>query len=301
MNQPAINHSPSDFPAPDPAPDLETLSPAELIQRRRELRHQRRVRGFQAVWRVLAIGAIAGGVVWLTTLPIWVLRSPEQVTISGNRYLSEAAIRSLLNLKYPQSLVRLKPEELVQILEAHSPIAQAIVTRRLDPPGLTIVVWERHPVAQTVASPAPTRVPPEQRLLPAGLIDASGVWMPLESYAALESDLELPNLKVLGMQESQRDQWPALYQTLLSSGLKVTEIDWRHPGNLILKTELGVAHFGPYSYRFPQQLEVLKRMQSLPKKVKTSQISYIDLRNPEVPVLQMQPTPPPTGTPPSPP
>lgn len=297
MNQPAMNHPPSDLPATN----LDALSPAELIQRRRELRHQRRVRGFQSVWRVLAIGAIAGGVVWLTTLPIWVLRSPEQVTISGNRYLSEAAIRSLLDLKYPQSLVRLKPEDLVQTLESHGPIAQAIVTRRLDPPGLTIVVWERHPVAQTVASPAMTNAPPEQQPLPAGLIDASGVWMPLESYADLESNLALPTLKILGMQESHRAQWPSLYQTLLASGLKVTEIDWRHPGNLILKTEIGVAHFGPYSYRFPQQLAVLKRMQSLPKKVKSSQISYIDLRNPDVPVLQMQPAPPPKPVAPTPP
>lgn len=289
MNQPAMNPPPSDLPAPD----LDTLSPAELIQRRRALRHQRRVRGLQSLWRILAISAIAGGGVWLTTLPIWVLRSPEQVTISGNHYLSEAAIRSLLDLKYPQSLVRLQPEELVQTLESHGPIAEAIVTRRLDPPGLTIVVRERHPVAQTIPSPAIKNGPPDQQPLPAGLIDASGVWMPLESYAALDSDLKLPTLKILGMQASQRQQWPSLYQTLLSSGLKVSEIDWRHAGNLILKTEIGVAHFGPYSYRFPQQLAVLKRMQLLPKKVKTSQISYIDLRNPDVPVLQMRPASPP--------
>jgi len=292
-----MNQSPSDLPAAD----LATLSPAELIQRRRELRHQRRVRGLQSVWRVLAIGAIAGGVIWLTTLPIWVLRSPEQITISGNRYLSEAAIRSLLDLEYPQSLVRLKPEDLVQALESHGPIAQAVVTRRLDPPGLTVIVWERHPVAQTVASPVTASTPPDRRSLPAGLIDASGVWMPLESYAALENTLELPTLKVLGMQEAHRSEWPALYQALLTSGLKISEIDWRNPANLILKTEIGVAHFGPYSYRFPQQLEVLKRMQTLPQKVKASQISYIDLRNPDVPVLQMQPapSPKPNASPPS--
>lgn len=291
-----MSQPPSDLPASD----LVTTSATELIQRRRELRRQRRVRGFQSVWRVLAIGAIAGGVVWITTLPIWVLRSPEQVTISGNRYLSEAAIRSLLDLDYPQSLVRLKPEELVQTLESHGPIAQATVTRRLAPPGLTVVVWERHPVAQTVASPTAATAPSDRRVLPAGLIDASGVWMPLASYADLDSKIELPTLKVLGMQEQHRSQWPTFYQTLLASGVKVSEIDWRNPANLILKTEIGVAHFGPYSYRFPQQLEMLKRMQTLPQKVKSSQIRYIDLRNPEVPVLQMQPTSPPKpASPPS--
>lgn len=287
-----MSQPPSDLPASD----LVTTSATKLIQRRRELRRQRRVRSLQSVWRVLAIGAIASGVVWITTLPIWVLRSPEQVTISGNRYLSEAAIRTLLDLDYPQSLVRLKPETLVKTLESHGPIARAVVTRRLDPPGLTVVVWERHPVAQTVASPTATATPGDRRVLPAGLIDANGVWMPLTSYADLDSQIELPTLKVLGLQEQHRRQWPTFYQTLQASGVKVSEIDWRNPANLILKTEIGVAHFGPYSYRFPQQLEMLKRMQTLPQKVKSSQIRYIDLRNPTVPVLQMQPTPPQKNT-----
>ena len=69
--------------------------------------------------------------------------------------------------------------------------------------------------------------------------------------------------------------------------MKISQIDWRDPGNLILKTELGIVYFGAYSDRFSGQLRILDQMRELPDQVSLDQIAYIDLRNPEVPLIEM--------------
>jgi cell division protein FtsQ len=78
-----------------------------------------------------------------------------------------------------------------------------------------------------------------------------------------------------------------VYKAVSRSPVKVFEIDWQNPANLILKTELGKVHFGPYSSRFTEQLSILDRMRELPTHISPSQIAYIDLKNPEFPAIQM--------------
>lgn len=265
---------------------LASVSQSELVTRRQKLRHLRRIRAVQSIWRSLVLCGLAGGLVWITTTPEWVIRKPEQIAIEGNRMLSGQAIRSFVPLSYPQSLWRLQPQEIAEKLQAQAPIAHATVTRQLLPPGLTIQVKERQPVA--IAQPLvwSTHKNPSSDSA-TGLLDEQGIWIPMEKYTALNSSVQLPTLKVIGSVTQYSSYWPGLYRAVSHSPVKVYEIDCREPANLILKTELGNVHFGSYSSRFAYQLSTLDRMRELPTRLRASQIAYIDLKNPDNPSIKM--------------
>ncbi len=282
------------------------ISQTELTQRRQKLRRQRRVRFFQTSWRSLAVTGLAGGAVWVATLPAWVIRKPEQVTIKGNQFISAQTIRTLLPIAYPQSLLKIQPQALADALKSKAPISEATVDRQLFPPGLTVRVRERNPVAiaqpssrVSISSPQPTASkggqPAQASDLQAnptqsGLLDENGIWTSLETYTSLNQSFKLPTLKVTGNLSQYRPNWTTLYQMLSRSPVKVSEINWEDPNNLILKTEIGSVHFGMYGSNFANQLKALDQMRRLPNHVNPSQLSYIDLRNPDSPFLQMNPS-----------
>lgn len=280
-----------------------SVSPAELKGRRSSLRRQRRRQVVHAIWRTFAISSLAGGLVWGATQPTWIISKSDQINIEGNQLLSDQAVQSLLPLTYPQSLLRIEPQVIVQKLESpKSAIAKATVTRQLFPPSLTVQIQERQPVAIAVSAPESNALPDSDRIAQVsdssaiatpskrslvGLLDPNGAFIPLESYKALNVSVPTPQLKVISMSERYLKDWPAIYQAVRDTQVQVSEIDWQDPRNLILKTELGSVHLGPYSPRFADQLDVLDRLRSLPSKLKSSQIAYIDLKDPESPAIQM--------------
>jgi cell division protein FtsQ len=67
----------------------------------------------------------------------------------------------------------------------------------------------------------------------------------------------------------------------------VTEIDFQDPTNLILTTELGIVHLGSPSNKLPEQIQVLEEMRHLENQVNPSNIDYIDLKNPVMPLVQV--------------
>jgi len=265
-----------------------SVSRSALISRRKQLRRQRLIKSLRATWRGILLSGIVGGVYWGITQPHWVLLQPQQIEIEGNQLLSTSTIRSLLPINYPQSLLRLQPDDLARGLEAQPPIAQATVTRQLIPPGLTIQVKERHPVAVAIQAAnknaSKERSPNSSKI---GLLDAQGVWIPLESYKDSKNSLSLPALKVINFNDAYRPHWSQLYQTLSQSPVKIWEIDCHSPANLILKTELGKVHLGPLTSHLPEQLRVLDQMRNLSAQIKKSEISYIDLRNPNAPSIHV--------------
>ena len=271
---------------------IPSVSQAELTKRRQTLRRERRIKLLQSIWQTLAVSGILGGLIWATTRPVWVLHQPNQIMIEGNNLLSKQVIHSVLRLKYPQSLLRVQPEAIAHSLELYPPIADAIITRQLFPPGLRVQIQERIPVALAIIGTSPTAV---TKLQPAsaqnstsiGLLDASGVWIPINSYGSQERPVKVPNLKVIGKPQVYRPYWSQLYQAISNSSLKITEINCQDSGNLILKTELGIVHLGTYSPRLNEQLQVLAKMRQLPTKVQPGEIAYIDLKNPATPLVQM--------------
>ncbi|MBW4693473.1 MAG: FtsQ-type POTRA domain-containing protein [Lyngbya sp. HA4199-MV5] len=266
---------------------IASVSQTELAQRRRKLRQRRRVRFLQAGWRVLAVCGLTAGVIWAATLPTWVIRRPEQVQIEGNHLIPVRTLRSLLPIPYPQSLFRVEPQVIARELQSRAPIEDVIVSRQLFPPGLVVQVKERLPVAIAFttegSAPATTKTTSANSLL-----DENGMVIPLGSYTALDQSLKLPSLKVIGNPTTYRSFWSKLYRELTQGPpVNVSEIDLRNPSNLILKTDLGLVHLGAYSTRFPSQLQTLDRMRKLSTHSSFSQITYIDLRNPEAPAIQI--------------
>ena len=265
------------------ANSIGSASQSDLISRRQKLRNQRRLKLVVIVWQILAIGSLGTALLWAITQPIWLITKQEQIAIEGNQLLSDRAILSLIALDYPQSLWVIKTQILAQNLESHSPIAKAKISRHLFPPSLRIKITERRPVAITQFKSKVIT----SNLQKMGWLDTHGNWIPLESFSALERTGSLPTLTVIGFTEQYRQYWYPLYQSLSRSPVKIFEINWQDPGNLILITELGVVHIGPYSSKFSEQLNVLDRMRELPSKIDVRQIAYINLKNPDSPLIQL--------------
>ncbi|MDB9306328.1 cell division protein FtsQ/DivIB [Nodularia spumigena] len=259
-----------------------SVSQKDLAQRRQKIRRQRQIKIIQALWRTAAISGLAGGLLWVALQPIWVLNAPKQIEMkSGDKLLSEATIESLLVISYPQSLWRIQPNAIANSLKQQPTIAQATVNRRLFPPGLNIKIEERVPVA-IAQSP--------KKQSPAGLLDATGVLIPLEKYKLVNPNIKLPILKVIGSPEKYRSSWSQIYAALSQSPVKIMEIDCQDPTNLILKTELGNVHLGAFSPQLTEQIKVLAQMRSLSAKMDFSQIQYIDLKNPASPLVHLNQT-----------
>lgn len=283
-----------------------------ILQRRQQLRSQRRWRVLQACWRTLAISSLAGGLVWAASLPEWKLQQPTQVEIKGNRWLSTQTLAAFLPLFYPQSLLRLQTQEITTALKSHAPVERVTLTRQLFPPRLIVEVQDRPPVAIAqcdrcvIKKPAPA-VP---QLGPASvwLLDPQGTVMPLASYPTLANTAQLPKLTVSGFLQptqapgslgaaqvagvpatvdSQRQaQWSQIYQAVAQSPVSVSAIDWQDPNNLVLQTEMGTVHLGGDRTQLPEQLKALDQMRSLPEYVNLNQVVHIDLKNPQRPLIK---------------
>lgn len=266
--------------------NLQSISNRELLSRRQQLRRQRRLRLVQILWQAMAVSSLTGGLFWLINQPIWFIRQPEQINVEGNQLLSDQTVRSFLRLSYPQSLWKIQPQTLAQTLESKSQIVSASVTRQLLPPSLMIKIQERQPVAVAYPSLNLSQPPANQQI---GWLDASGDWNLIENYTELEKSKQLPTLKVIGNVNQYQAYWSELYQALSRSPVKILQVNWQDPSNVILETEIGTVHVGPYSSKFPEQLRVIDRMRNVPQQIDKSQMMYFDLNNPSQPFLQMRP------------
>ncbi|BAT53486.1 hypothetical protein NOS3756_24470 [Nostoc sp. NIES-3756] len=276
-------------------PDIVSVSQTELAQRRKKLRRQRQMKIVQAIWRTLAVTGLAGGLLWVALQPIWVLKTPEQVLMkAGNQPLSKEAMKSLLDLSYPQSLWRIQPAAIADALKKQPTIAQATVNRRLFPPGLIIEIEERIPVA--VAQKTQAQSNNTGNKTTTGLIDANGIWIPLEKYKLVNPQIKLPSLKVTGSPEQYAPYWRKLYPYLSQSSVKITEVDYQDPNNLILKTELGKVYLGAITSQLPDQINLLAQLRHINTKLNPAEIDYIDLKNPDSPLVHMIQKPEPVKT-----
>ncbi|PZO42911.1 MAG: cell division protein FtsQ [Shackletoniella antarctica] len=258
------------------------LSRDELKHRRQTLRRRRRISISQALWRFWALSGLTAAVFWGTTRPTWLIYSPAQINVSGNHLLSDEAVQNLVPLDYPQPLMKVEPEILARQLRDRGPLVSAEVTRQLLPPRLNVRVQERVPVAVVLPVGSADRTSDTQ-YLQAGFLDAHGAWMPLASFGIGAASPQLPALQLRGIQPQYQRYWPQIYETITSSPVAITEIDWQDPNNLVLETALGTVYLGPYSPELEQQLATLDKMRNLPDQLTDSEVARIDLSNPNAP------------------
>lgn len=256
-----------------------TSLPVDIRERRLALKRKRQVRIAQSLWRLLLISSLTSGLIWASLLPKWGIRQPQQVEIQGNQYLSTETLRQILTPTASDSIITLSPEKIKNRLQSQAPIQQATIVRNLYPPRLTIAIEERKPVAITV--PNPNTVDPLEK----GYLDATGVWMPKESYRS--SAPFTPHLKIIGYQPQYRLQWAKIYPKLQATPVKIQALNWQNPANLILETELGKVHLGGNIETLPKQLQILAKLKNLPNKVSPKEIRYINLRNPDFILIEL--------------
>ncbi len=269
-------------------PDITEFSKANLKTRRKDLKRRRHKLFWQSLWRQTAMVGLAVSCLSLATSSRWQIQSTEQLTLSGNRLLPDEEVYKLMDIDYPQPLLKVRPLDLENNLIAEGPIADAIVRRRLLPPGLNVRIQERTPVAialpnTDVAIKSLDDDP--QSFIQIGLLDAHGYWMPYSSFNQLGS--QEPKLQVQGMRPAYQKDWPTIYQMLQTNPVAIFRLDWRDPANLILHTELGIVHMGPYGPNFSKQLTALDRMRNLNAQMDIEEIDFIDLRNPDNPTLEI--------------
>ena len=260
---------------------IASVSRRDLQKRRNKLRRQKQIKIVQAIWQTFAVSSMAAGLLWAVFQPIWVLKAPKQITVSGNRLLNDKVIHSNIALSYPKSLWRIEPSEIAKSLNKQPAIAQAVVSRRLFPPGLIVQVKERVPVAIAKKSLS------SDKNSFSGLIDADGNWIAVGKDTSLNPSFGLPNISVIGYAEKYRSSWILLYKALRETSIQVTAIDFQSPTNLVLKTELGNVFLGSPSSNLPDQIRTLAQMRQIKTKLNLDRIDYIDLTNPKKPLVQM--------------
>ncbi|OKH39855.1 cell division protein FtsQ [Calothrix sp. HK-06] len=262
--------------------DTASVSRTDLEGRRKKLRKQRRKKIIQTVWQSFALVSLTGGLLWATVQPTWLVKTEQDVEVSGNQLLSADKIQSLLPLSYPQSVWKIEPSHIAQSLQKQPLIAHASVTRRLFPPGLIVKVIERVPVA--IAQKTQTR----DDKTPLLLLDATGVLINVDTKNLKTLKAGLPNLKVIGSPDQYREFWGMLYKAVNQSSVEITKIDCQDLTNVILTTEIGRVHLGALGPQLTEQIKVLAQMRHLPTKINTNKIQYIDLTNPDLPTMQLQ-------------
>ena len=247
---------------------------SKLIKEQKLLEVERKTQSWQMTWRAFVSSCLALSLFLLIILPEWLITKNAQIQVVGNHLVSNQTIYELLSLSYPRSIWQIPTHQLSKGLESTPPIVAAKITRQLFPLRLIVALEERLPVALAVK---------ESKV---GFLDNQGIWVEKSFYQNLQQSSRSPTLKVIAFNEQYRSQWQELYHLITNQSIEFFEVNWQDPNNLIVKTELGTVYLGSCSSELLKKFMVLDRLRDLPKRFNTSEIVYIDISNPESPVIQ---------------
>ena len=247
------------------------------VERRRELRRQRRQTLLLQLWRFVALLLLSGGFAWILLRHGWTLRGPEALVLKGGAALKINQVIKAAKLRFPQPLLEVSPRALEQQLIRALPVRSAQVERRMLPARLIVSLKPEIPVAKAV------RQGPSGR--ERGLLNAEGKWIPLSDA----SPKPLTNIVVRGWNDQQRGQVAALLQQRdrFEGMLKAIVL---HPdGNISLITKgLGQIDLGGEPALLNAQIATIVHLNdTLPEHLRQANQSSLDLSNPDRPELQL--------------
>jgi cell division protein FtsQ len=181
-------------------------------------------------------------------------------------------------LRLPQPLLGLKPQELAQRLSAGLPVEQVQVSRLMLPPRLRISLVEREAVAQAQRR--------SSKGMERGYVDRLGNWMTSRQQRSSGRN-RTPQVMVMGWQERLRAPLAEVITQQDQLGSTLQQVRFEPNGSLWLRTAaLGDVHLGLPDERLSRRLDVLRHLSThLPKQIKTLKIQSIDLSDPERPEL----------------
>jgi cell division protein FtsQ len=271
------------------------------VQRRKELRRQRRGERLRQLWRILVFSGLSAGLGYLLLRQGWTLQEPGQVEVLGSAVVSRDQVIAAAGLRFPQPLMGLQPRQVASELMAALPVEQVRVSRLMLPPRLRVELKDREAVARAERR---TDRGPE-----VGFVDGLGNWISIRQSQGVRSKGDL-SLLVVGWNDRHRPVLARVLkqQELLGPGLR--EIRFEPDGSLwLVTTQLGRVRLGPPDARLDRRLEVAAHLgRTLPARIKGAPPQLIDLSDPEQPELSLtgkrgasspggaaRPTPPPRG------
>ena len=252
--------------------------PVIAPERRRQLRQQRRQERLRQLWRITLFSAAAAGLGWGLLREGWVLRNPDQIEVLGSSQVSREQVIREAQLRLPQPLLSLKPQELAQRLAAGLPVEQVQVSRLMLPPRLRISLVEREAVAQAQRR--------SSKGMERGYVDRLGNWMTSRQKRGSGAN-RTPQVLVMGWQERLRAPLAEVMAQEDQLGSTLQQVRFEPNGSLWLRTAaLGDVHLGLPDESLSRRLDVLRHLSThLPKQIKTLKIQSIDLSDPEQPEL----------------
>jgi cell division protein FtsQ len=250
------------------------------VERRRQLRLQRRNERLRNFWRLLLLSAGAAGLGYGLLRQGWSLRGPDEVLVIGSEQVSREEVIRAAQLRFPLTLLSLQPRELKDRLAATLPVEQVGVQRLMLPPRLRIDLVDRQAVAMA------------ERRTPAGLqrgcVDRLGNWMNCGPQLTVKSGgLSPSSLLVRGWQPAYRVPLAQVLAERERLGENLRQILFEPTGTIVLLTRnLGEVRLGPPDGQLTRRLEVLEHLEEeLPARVKGKPVNTIDLSDPDRPEL----------------
>ena len=254
-------------------------APSAELQRRRELRRfQRRHRRAQLLSLLLLLST-STGLGWLLLRHGWLLRTPEQVSLSSRSPFDRKQVIKAAGLQFPVELLSLDSTDLQQRLEANLPAENITLQRQLWPPQLLISLRLRQAVARA------------QRQTPQGLetgyVDRTGAWISRAQQQATNAQA-VPAIQVIGWQLRHASTIALLLRDLPPAAA-ISQLDFRRNGELWLHSrQLGWVRFGSVDQRLLRQLEVLSHLADQ-QSLEQQPTQALDLSDPERPELMLVP------------
>jgi cell division protein FtsQ len=259
------------------------------VERRRQLRLQRRNERLRNAWRLLVLLGLSAGLGTLLLRHGWTLSSAEQVQVQGSRHVNRDQVINAAELRFPQPLLSLEPQLLAARLKRELPVEDVRVSRWMAPPRLQVSLVDREPVAR-----ARRRGPdgPEE-----GYVDRNGQWMSARQGQGLPA-LSRGQLQVLGWQPRHRTDLALMLGYGERLGGDLRQIRFEPDGSLWVESgRLGRVRLGQQGDgRLARRLEVLDHLlETLPPHLKGRRPQAIDLSEPEQPELVVAAAPKPAA------
>ena len=254
---------------------MSLLPSSELAKRLASVERYRRKSLSLAFWRSAIVISCATGLLCLANSSYWQIQRQSQIKIIGNNLVSKKTIKQILDFSYPQFIWSINSGKLTAKLAATPSIAAAKVSKQIFPPQLTVSLQERYPVALALESGK------------IGFLDAEGQWIDRDFYGNIGTEFPVPQLKLIDFEERYRSHWLALYRLISNhSTVRVSEISWDKSGGVFLRTEIGLIYLGSDLSRLTEQFEIILRLRTLSERLASQDISYIDLSNPDLNLIQ---------------
>jgi cell division protein FtsQ len=250
------------------------------VERRRQLRLQRRQERLRNAWRLVVFSAAAAGLGYGLLRQGWTLSGPSQVEVSGSARISREQAIAAAEMRFPMPLLTLDPRLLRSELLEALPVEQVTVERLILPPRLRIELVDRQVVARAERRTA--------RGSEQGYVDRLGNWIS-SSQQGMGSSGSQPEtaIRVQGWQARFRPTIVKLINRRNDLGSPLRTIRFEPDGTLWLTTgTLGEVKLGGPDGDLAHRLDVLRYLSGeLPKRVQSQGVRSIDLSDPDQPEL----------------